>query len=91
MGNSAWLYGKEELWIKQISDYNKKQSPSCKINYLFPETGIIPIDSKHNKLIMTYDPGVTKFYKEKLKNIKIIPDLSFWVAQTNFKHWSVAG
>lgn len=88
-GNSAWLYGKEDAWIKQILHYNKQTSKPCRLNYLFPETGIIHIDSAHEELLMTYDPSVTQYYKKKLKNIKIIPDLSFWVAHTNFKQWSV--
>lgn len=87
-GNSAWLYGKEHKWITQIQNFNIISPADNKINYLFPEASIIHIDSEHKKLIMTYDFSVTQFYKKKLKNINILPDLSFWVAHTNFKYWS---
>lgn len=88
-GNSAWLYGKKESWIQQIQDFNSHTPASNRFNYLFPETGIIHIDSIHDKLLMSYDPSVTKFYKQNLKNVVIIADLSFWVAHTNFKNWPV--
>lgn len=87
-GNSAWLYGKNQEWVLQIKNYNT-HSPAGQINYLFPETGVIHIDSNDQSLLMTYDPDVTKFYKQNLKNVKILPDLSFWVANTNFKTWPV--
>ncbi len=86
-GNSAWLYGKKEIWITQIKNYNNHAEFLKRLNYLFPETGIIHIDSTHDSLLMTYDPSVTKFYKQQLKNVKILPDLSFWVAHTTFKNW----
>ncbi len=87
-GNSAWLYGKDQKWVAQIKSYNAHSSNN-QIKYLFPEAGIIHIDSNTQSLLMTYDPSVTKFYKQNLKNVKIIPDLSFWVANTNFKTWPV--
>lgn len=87
-GNSAWLYGKEESWVNQIQRFNTKVSTQNRIKYLFPETGIIHIDSLNSKLLIGYDPTVTKFYKERLKDVKIMPDLSFWVAHTNFKTWT---
>ena len=89
-GNSAWLYGKEESWIKQIQSFNSEVPADNRLNYLFPETSIIHIDSKHDALLMTYDPSVTQFYKQSLKNVKVIADLSFWVKGTNFTTWPVA-
>lgn len=88
-GNSAWLYGKQQAWISEIQQFNTTVSPSNRLNYLFPETSIIHIDSAHDALLMSYDPSVTAFYKQQLKNVKVIPDLSFWVANTNFKNWPV--
>ncbi|HVV68444.1 MAG TPA: hypothetical protein VHE99_05350 [Gammaproteobacteria bacterium] len=87
-GNSAWLYGKEQSWINQIQRFNDKAVLSHRFNYLFPEAGVVHVDSKHNQLLITYDFNTTKFYKSRLKNVKILPNLSFWVANTNFKHWS---
>lgn len=88
-GNSAWLYGKETKWIDEIRNFNSMSSSDFRINYIFPETSVIHIDSEHKKFIMTYDVSVTQFYKKKLQEVKILPDVSFWVAHTNFKHWSV--
>lgn len=88
-GNSAWIYGKRSSWITQIQDYNIHVPINQRLNYLFPEAGVVHIDSTHEALLMTYDPTVTKFYKQQLKNVAILPDLSFWVAHTNFKTWPV--
>lgn len=88
-GNSAWLYGKKDEWVAEVIHFNQCHQPQHRINYLFPESGSVHIDSKNNKILMTYDPSVTSFYKKKLPNIIIMPDLSFWVAHTNFKDWSV--
>lgn len=87
-GNSAWLYGKDDQWIKKISEFNGGVSKEKRLNYLFPEVGSVHIDDKNKKIIMTYDSSVTEFYKMKLPDIRIIPDLSFWVANTNFKTWT---
>lgn len=88
-GNSAWLYGKEETWTTQIQRFNAHTSAANRINYLFPETAVVHIDSAHDTLLMTYDPSVTAFYKARLPSVNVIPDLSFWVAHTNFKNWPV--
>lgn len=87
-GNSAWLYGKNESWIQTINAFNQKNKKSRQLNYLFPEIGSLHIDNENKKIILTYDPSITQFYKTQLPNIKIMPDISFWVANTNFKTWS---
>lgn len=87
-GNSAWLYDKSDVWVSEISHFNQSVPPKHRLNYLFPETAIIHIDSEKNTLLMTYDASVTKFYKSRLPHCQILPDLSFWVANTSFKTWS---
>ena len=87
-GNSAWLYGKENQWIQQIDSFNQRMPMADKFNYLFPETATVSVDSSTQRLIIQYDPSVTKFYKQQLEDIKILADFSFWVAHSNFHHWS---
>lgn len=79
---------KNNLWVNQIERFNLSVTPNHRINYLFPETAIVHINPSQNTLLMTYDPSMTKFYKTHLPHSKILPDLSFWVANTSFKHWS---
>lgn len=87
-GHSAWLYGKNQSWVYKISAFNKTMPATCRINYLFPEAGTIHIDSTNKKIILDYDASVSKFYKTNLPDVKIMPDISFWVAHTNFKNWT---
>ena len=87
-GNSAWVYGKKLDWIEQIKRFNSTVLPSHRINYLFPNTASVHVNQKSEKLIITYDKSVTQYYKHALKNIHMLPDLSFWVAKTNFTQWS---
>lgn len=87
LGNSAWIYDKKSEWIEQIKSFNEHVSPTNRINYLFPNAASVHVDQKNEKLIIDYDKSVTQYYNSSLKNIKILPNLSFWVARSNFKNW----
>ncbi len=85
--NSAWLYGKNASWVEMISAFNDKGGSRCQFGYLFPETAVVHVDERRRRLVYQYDSSVTAFYKEKLPNVKVLPDFSFWVGKTNFMHW----
>ena len=46
-GNSAWLYGKQKLWIKQIKTFNTQVPAPYRFNYLFPATGVVHTNFKN--------------------------------------------
>ncbi len=85
--NSVWLYGKNASWVEMISAFNHSSGSSCQFGYLFPETAVVHVDEGGHRLMYRYDKSVTAFYKEKLPNVKVLPDFSFWVAKTNFMRW----
>lgn len=87
-GNSAWVYDKNQRWVDQITAFNQRATPTCRLNYLFPEAAIVHVDNAKHRLIYQYDSSVTLFYKSRLPNVNILPDFSFWVAGSNFMRWN---
>ena len=71
-GNSAWVYGIKDSWVEQIQGFNAGVKKSHQFKYLFVDVGSATVKDNGRQLVIAYDKRRTRFYKKKLKDVKIL-------------------